>query len=117
MRNRDTFVVTKITKTAITVTGPTGNAQLPADYVKGNVDLAYAQTSHAGQGRTVDHSLLVAAADDTPDRAGVYVPMTRGRQTNRAVIATDTPRPIRQRSSRQTRRSTATPMDRLTSNR
>ena len=91
VRNRDTFIVINVTKADITVSGPTGTAKLPADYVKAHVELGYAQTSHASQGRTVDHSLLVVAEGDTPDRAGVYVPMTRGRHTNRAVVVTDLP--------------------------
>jgi len=93
VRNRETFTITKITKTSIVVTGSTGTVELPAEYVKDNVDLAYAQTSHAGQGRTVDHSLLMIAEDDTPGRAGINVPMTRGRKTNRAVVATGTENP------------------------
>jgi len=93
VRNRDTFAVTKIAHSSITVTGSTGTVELPADYVEDNVELGYAQTSHASQGRTVDHSLLVIAEGDVADRAGIYVPMTRGRQSNRAVVATGTPGP------------------------
>lgn len=93
VRNRDTFTVTKTTQTEMTVTGPTGTVKLPADYVKAHLELGYAQTSHASQGRTVDHSLLVIAEGDTPDRAGIYVPMTRGRQRNRAIVAAGTPDP------------------------
>ena len=50
-------------------------------------------TSHASQGRTLNHSLLVNAEGDVTDRAGIYVPMTRGRQSNRVVAATGTPEP------------------------
>ncbi len=51
-----------------------------------HVELAYAQTSHATQGRTVDRSILVL--DRPTDLRGLYVPLTRGRQSNDAYIAT-----------------------------
>ena len=51
-----------------------------------HVELAYAQTSHATQGRTVDRSILVL--DAPTDVRGIYVPMTRGRHHNDAYIVT-----------------------------
>lgn len=48
------------------------------------MELAYAETSHANQGRTVDRSLLLL--DGPTDVAGVYVPMTRGRLSNEAFV-------------------------------
>ena len=59
--------------------------RLPAGYVAEHVELAYAQTGHAAQGRTVDHSLLVV--DGNIDNRGVYVPLTRGRHSNHAYVA------------------------------
>lgn len=41
----------------------------------------------AGQGRTLDHSLLLV--DGTIDAAGLYVPMTRGRETNDVWVVID----------------------------
>jgi ATP-dependent exoDNAse (exonuclease V) alpha subunit len=51
------------------------------------IRLGYAQTSHATQGRTVDTALLLV---DTPtDHAGIYTPMTRGREANHAYVVTE----------------------------
>ena len=41
----------------------------------------------AGQGRTLDHSLLLV--DGTIDAAGLYVPMTRGRESNDVWVVVD----------------------------
>lgn len=41
----------------------------------------------AAQGRTVDHSLLLV--DGPIDAAGLYVPMTRGRERNDVWVVTD----------------------------
>jgi hypothetical protein len=61
--------------------------RLPADYVAEHLELGYAQTSHANQGRTVDTALLLI---DTPtDSRGVYTPMTRGRETNHAYVVVE----------------------------
>jgi hypothetical protein len=68
----------------LTVSGKTGTVRLPADYVAEHVELAYAQTSHASQGRTVDRSFLLL--DGPADTRGVYVPMTRGRRANEAFV-------------------------------
>jgi hypothetical protein len=51
------------------------------------VELAYAQTSHANQGRTVDRSFLLL--DGPADTRGVYVPMTRGRHSNEAFVVVE----------------------------
>ena len=52
-----------------------------------DLELGYAQTSHATQGRTVDTALLLV---DTPtDSRGVYTPMTRGRDSNHAYVAVE----------------------------
>jgi hypothetical protein len=60
---------------------------VPAGYAAEHVELGYAQTSHATQGRTVDTGLLLV---DTPtDSRGVYTPMTRGRLANHAYVAVD----------------------------
>lgn len=86
VRNRDDWTITAIGKRGeLTVTGSTGTVQLPTWYVNAHVELGYAQTSHATQGRTVDKSILVL--DAPADVRGVYVPMTRGREANDAYIA------------------------------
>lgn len=86
VKNRDHWIIEQIHgEGSVTITGPTGTITLPADYVIRNVELGYAQTSHASQGRTVDTALLFV--DTATDRRGVYTPMTRGRHTNHAYIA------------------------------
>ena len=104
VRNRDHWTITTIDPDGdVTATGRTGTVHLPADYVAAHVELAYAQTGHAAQGRTVDHSLLLV--DTNIDNRGVYVPLTRGRLSNHAYVALepDDPRsrPRRPRRSRQ----------------
>lgn len=64
-----------------------GRVTLPANYVADHVTLAYASTAMAGQGRTVDHSLVLV--DGPIDAAGLYVPMTRGRLGNDVWVVTD----------------------------
>ncbi len=60
---------------------------LPNKYVRENVELAYAGTVHAAQGRTVDtcHSLL----DERSTRELAYVSLSRGRLRNLAYVITD----------------------------
>lgn len=61
---------------------------LPAEYVTKDAHLAYAVTAYGVQGATasVSHTVLT----DALDAAGIYVGMTRGRETNTLhVVATD----------------------------
>ncbi|WP_165438432.1 AAA family ATPase [Pseudonocardia sediminis] len=60
--------------------------QLPGLYVAQNITLAYASTVHAAHGRTVDAGISVLGAGT--DRATAYTQMTRGRDTNHAVVIT-----------------------------
>lgn len=85
VKNRDHWTVEKVHATgALTVVGPTGSVRLPAAYVGAHVELAYAETSHANQGRTVDRSFLYL--DGTTGSSGIYVPMTRGRESDEAFV-------------------------------
>ena len=94
VKNRDTWTIDEIHRGGgLTVTGRTGTVRLPAAYVREQVELAYAQTSHAAQGRTVDRSLLFL--DAPTDVRGVYVPMTRGRASNEVFVVTDGTRTAR----------------------
>ena len=73
---------------SITVTdADRGRVTLPADYAASALTLAYASTAVAGQGRTVDHSLVLV--DGPIDAAGLYVPMTRGRVGNDVWVVAD----------------------------
>ncbi|MFB7251185.1 MobF family relaxase [Microbacterium sp. NPDC056234] len=67
-----------------------GAIRLPAKYVKENVELGYAVTSHRAQGSTVDTGHVVVPSSQMT-REAFYVAMTRGRQANRAYVATDQP--------------------------
>jgi hypothetical protein len=88
VKNRNHWTITTIHGDgSITVTGTTGKIRLPTNYVASDVELGYAETSHATQGRTVDTALLLI--DRPTDSRGVYTPMTRGRETNHVYVVTD----------------------------
>ena len=94
VKNRDRWTITGHGEHGdLTVTGSSGTVTLPADYVGEYVNLAYAQTAHGSQGRTISGTSIYAYNPDTAptDRAGIYVPMTRGRHENVAVIQADSP--------------------------
>jgi conjugative relaxase-like TrwC/TraI family protein len=85
VRNRATWTINTIHPDgAITATGKHGTVQLPAAYVGEHVELAYATTGMGAQGRTVDAAITVL--DGPTDVRNLYVPMTRGRDTNEAFI-------------------------------
>ena len=88
VKNRDHWTIETIhSDNSVTVTGRTGTIRLPAKYVAEDLELGYAQTSHATQGRTVDTALLLL---DTPtDSRGVYTPLTRGRDSNHAYVVVE----------------------------
>lgn len=86
VKNRDRWTVQAVHRDgSLSVRGRTGNVHLPADYVSEHVELTYAETSHASQGRTVDRSFLYL--DGSTGSSGIYVPMTRGRESNDAFVA------------------------------
>lgn len=61
-----------------------GRVWLPAGYVAEHVALAYAVTLQKAQGVTVDRGVLLA--DEATTDLGLYVGMTRGRQSNDAFV-------------------------------
>jgi hypothetical protein len=86
VRNRATWMVAGVHDDgSLTVAGRCGAVLLPATYVRDHVDLAYATTGVGAQGRTVDAGLLYL--DGATDVRNVYVPMTRGTETNEAFVA------------------------------
>jgi ATP-dependent exoDNAse (exonuclease V) alpha subunit len=88
VKNRDHWTIETIhADRSVSLTGRTGTVHLPAKYVGEHVELGYAQTSHATQGRTVDTGLLLI--DAPTDGRGVYTPMTRGRNANHAYVVVD----------------------------
>ncbi len=87
--NRDTWTVTATRPDgALRVRGPAGERVLPADYVRGSVELAYASTGHGAQGLTADRAHLLL--DEHTTAAGGYVGLTRGRHANTAHLAAAT---------------------------
>jgi conjugative relaxase-like TrwC/TraI family protein len=89
VKNRDLWRTERIHPDgSVDVTGRTGTVRLPAAYALEHLELGYAQTSHATQGRTVDLGLLLV--DGPTDGCGVYTPMTRGRDANHAFVVTGT---------------------------
>ena len=60
--------------------------ELPADYVSEHLNLAYAATVNAAQGRTVDtaHAVVGPGANG----GALYVSLTRGRESNTAYVVT-----------------------------
>ncbi len=88
IRNRDTFEVSFLHDDGgIAAIGPTGLVVLPPAYVAEHVELAYAVTAMGAQGRTVDHAITLL--DGVTDVRNLYVPMTRGRESNHAYLAID----------------------------
>ncbi|HEX3829807.1 MAG TPA: MobF family relaxase, partial [Sporichthyaceae bacterium] len=97
--NRDTFrVLTRHGDGSLTVArdlGPddTGTHRtgspvvLPADYVAAHVELAYAATAHAAQGRTVD--TCTALIDPAMNLAALYVAATRARERTLLAVPVD----------------------------
>lgn len=63
---------------------------LSPDYLGEHTQLGYASTGHSAQGATVDVARVVAGVGHI-DRAGVYVPMTRGREGNFLYLAEQMP--------------------------
>ncbi len=61
---------------------------LPTAYVTENVQLGYASTIHGAQGATVDTTHTVLTGVET--RQGLYVALSRGRQSNHLYLAAPT---------------------------
>jgi thymidine kinase len=85
--NRQTWTVQHVTDTGDVLAVQTANGRkrqrtvtLPAEYVMEDVRLAYAVTAYGVQSVTVNTSHTVLT--DALDAAGVYVGMTRGRDSN-----------------------------------
>jgi conjugative relaxase-like TrwC/TraI family protein len=85
VRNRATWTIDTIhPDSGITASGKHGTIRLPATYVVEHVELSYATTGMGAQGRTVQHAMTVL--DGATDVRNLYVPMTRGRESNEAFI-------------------------------
>jgi len=94
--NRDTWTVLAIRDDCGLVVGERsgerscergGELTLPPEYVRANVELAYACTVHGAQGETVRSSHILVG--EQTGAAGAYVGMTRGRDRNVAHLVAE----------------------------
>ena len=82
VHNRDEWTIAAISRRGdLTIDGESGRAVLPRAYVDEHVELAYAQTSHAAQGRTADRVLIHAnsKATNLVDQKMLYVAISRAK--------------------------------------
>ncbi|MFD2395541.1 hypothetical protein ACFSSF_19295 [Dietzia aerolata] len=108
--NGQLFTVTGITDDgALAVRDQnTGDDMLiPASYAHTNIHLGYASTIHRAQGATVDTTHAVI--DNTVDRAGLYVAMTRGKKKTAPTRCASTPSTRAPKTPTCTRPATRTP--------
>lgn len=92
--NRDTYVVTDVLNGGHLLVrrcrsdgSLAGEMHLPAAYVADKVELGYASTTHAVQGRTVRRCFTLV--DENSTRAGVYVGMSRAQLENLAYVVVE----------------------------
>jgi exodeoxyribonuclease V alpha subunit len=85
--NRETWTVLACHNGAVTVHGDAGTRDLPPDYVRQYVELAYATTAYGAQGSTVPVSHVLIG--DHTGAASAYVGMTRGRERNVAHLVAE----------------------------
>lgn len=81
--NRQTWIVKRVNRDGrvIVADEETGfRTTLDSEYVRENLQLAYAVTAHGSQGMTVDTAHFVLS--DQADAAAAYVGLTRGRRAN-----------------------------------
>lgn len=86
--NRRDYVVSGVKpdgSVVLTATDGSGTRDVPAGYVAQHVTLGYAGTAHSAQGRTLDSAGVIT---HNLDRAGLYVGLTRGRDSNTAYVVT-----------------------------
>lgn len=88
--NGDTWEVTRVRDDggvmARSLSGR-GVAHLPGEYLTEHAELAYAGTTETTQGATIDRSR--GLINERANRPDVYIPLTRGRQSNVAYVVTD----------------------------
>ncbi len=83
VKNRDRWDILAVHRDgSLTVSGRTGQVQLPPEYVAERVELAYGQRSPRQPGRTVDRSFLLLDGPADTAASGVQ---GRGVRTVRSV--------------------------------
>ena len=85
--NRELWIVVSCDRGALTVRGEAGTRVLPPDYVRLDVELAYATTAYGAQGTTVTQSHVLVG--EHSGAASAYVGMTRGRERNVAHLVAE----------------------------
>lgn len=85
--NRETWTVLACSNGALTIRGDAGTRVLPPDYVRQDVELAYATTAYGAQGSAVPISHVLIG--DHSGAASAYVGMTRGRERNVAHLVAE----------------------------
>ena len=85
--NRELWTVVSCEGGALTVRGDAGLRVLPPDYVRRDVELAYATTAYGAQGTTVTERHVLVGEHSGAGSA--YVGMTRGRERNVAHIVAE----------------------------
>jgi conjugative relaxase-like TrwC/TraI family protein len=106
VRNRQRWRVEEIRRDGgLSVHGRGGRVILPAEYVRGHVELAYVQTVHSAQGITSQQGGTLI--DELSGWRSLYVGMTRGRHHNTAYVVLDegddTSRQVLERALRRDR--------------
>ncbi|MFN8195959.1 MAG: MobF family relaxase [Nocardioidaceae bacterium] len=85
--NRELWTVVSCDRGALTIRGEAGTRVLPPDYVRRDVELAYATTAYGAQGATVTESHVLVG--EHSGAASAYVGMTRGRERNVAHLVAE----------------------------
>jgi len=85
--NRELWTVVSCDRGALAVRGEAGMRVLPPDYVRRDVELAYATTAYGAQGATVTESHVLVG--EHSGAASAYVGMTRGRERNVAHLVAE----------------------------
>ncbi len=85
--NRELWIVVSCDRGVLTVRGEAGIRVLPPDYVRRDVELAYATTAYGAQGATVTEGHVLVG--EHSGAASAYVGMTRGRERNVAHLVAE----------------------------
>ncbi|MFC5728888.1 MULTISPECIES: MobF family relaxase [Nocardioides] len=85
--NRELWTVVSCDRGALTVRGEAGMRVLCSEYVRCDVELAYATTAYGAQGATVAESHVLVG--EHSGAASAYVGMTRGRDRNVAHLVAE----------------------------
>jgi hypothetical protein len=89
IENRQNWVISRITETAILISSTSSSAcvrKISREYAAQHLHLGYASTVYGAQGETTDQSLVGPGVD----AAGLYVGLTRGRGANEVVLVAPT---------------------------